>query len=1304
MKNSPDSNILSESSQKNILNYLGNVREFLLPLNFDIKSEDKQKIVKDINNKISSSNIKTQDLDCLMNEEILEIFRSVILKKNLTSSVLEFYDIVLILKPEITKKYRKIYLHFLLSKLIENNTDSKTILDTLRLLKSWIQKSYQNFPSLCGFSLIYLANQKTMSTTKKMAIELLRILAINNIDIFSWIGGFEVLINAILSNDINDLEDKISNTIIYLLDEEKSRNIIIKNFHFGKIFAVFTDIKGNSNIKDESAIELGRMASGFLLKLLSSDSGLFFLIDNRRYMKSLVDSLRQPHQAKNSLFELFEDLLDINKQQPIHTLVLQLELLIKCDFYQILIEMAMIDKHEEKAKDLLKKFLKLCYQIYPLSEIPQNDFLIYSMKTEMDYNIEYENKTLISKIKSILDNNSQILLHKQLLNYFEMNPNRQMTRKNDFLYRCEKLYLKFPVSFKDTRVSNEEPWNFLNIEEQLKLEECSSLFFSFQENHTKWDFRILSSLLDFLYNNDELLKENINKPLFRNLLHFFKPRENSFYTVEWNMNNFRYIELAYKFFKILLNSKSGCHLLESNDNESAFVVSESFMICMKKILTQHEHLRGSLAITYYDTNFTKKRSSNFFKSFNGNNYKEKTIKQKQPSLEIFNQTITLKKDYFSLIGFFTNFKYGRNLLKSNNIFKDLLSLSSLPQYDDLLSIILLSCNYIECSNSINLLINVLKFGSDYLRKICLNIISFLLNSENYSFIYKYFIDDIIDILINKKQKKTKKLKKLIVHILEEMILNSKFDKNILEILPIETTKNSKKLFYAFMRKENCIELIIENGLINSEYERFMNENDPNKYYDEKDEKIESKNERYMEEQYYFTYKHSSQNIDSCFSDSGYYLSSLLRYPWNLKIRIQKDNDHNDFLLRTFAYYNKEKHAIEISGIPINKNFDSVFQNKFDFDDKTWSFGVSLFIGPYSLDTQLKIVKEYFDMINAYSIKRLLDLDNGIIQLKKNGIECFFEEENKREKLIGLKTGKCTYRLRKIILFVFLDKNNDNKKESGNNFFETICQTKKGSEYLKTSKILDKTISNIMKIKSIGSGSLDSAKNSLLSIGNIGKNENGIKIIQNNKILLDLILREFSQQTKFLTLKATCYCVAQMFSSCKTGREILKKYNWNVFFISKKKINENNDHYIVLSSKVVSNKNLQKSDLFNIYLKNTSKRWFLFNLITMRIQDKYKNDNIVLKVINVILEPKLKERLKHRESLNDIKHYIVENKLLEKKDLFFFIIIQLSFFKFSRYRKFFWKILELYFRYDQFFYILENNEEGDKNYQEFILNV
>ena len=1302
MKNSPDSNILSENSQKNILNYLGNVREFLLPLNSDIKSEDKQKIVKDINNKISSSNIKTQDLDCLMNLEILEIFRSVILKKNLTSSVLEFYNIVLILKPSITKKYRKIHLHFLLSKLIENNPDSETILVTLKLLKSWIQKSHNNFPSLCGFSLIYLANQKIMSTTKKMAIELLRILAINNIDVFSWIGGFEVLINAILSNEINDLEDKISNTIIYLLDEEKSRNIIIKDFHFGKIFAVFTDIKGHCGIKDESAIELGRMASGFLLKLLSSDSGLFFLIDNERYMRSLVDSLRQPHQAKDSLFELFGNLLDINTQQPVHTLVLQLELLIKCEFYQILIEMAMIDKHEEKSKDLLKKFLKLCYQIYPLSEIPQNDFLIYSMKTESDYNIEYENKTLISKIKSILDNNSQILLHKQLLNYFEMNENRQLTRKNDFLYRCEKLYLKFPISFKDTRVSNEEPWNFLNIEDELKLEDCTSLFFSLQENYKKWDFRILSSLLDFLYQNDDLLKENINKPLFRNLLHFFKPRENSFFILEWNMNNFKYIELAYKFFKIILNSKSGCHLLESNDNESAFVVSESFMICMKKILTQHEHLKGSIAITYYESNFSKKKKSNFFRSFNENNYKKNNLKQ--PSLEIFNKTITLKKDYFSLIGFFTNFKYGRNLLKANNIFKDLLSLSTLSQYDDLLSIILLSCNYIESPNSIILLINVLKFGSDFLRKICLNIISFLLNSENYIFIYKNFIDDIIDILISKKQKKTKKLKKLILHILEEMILNSIYDQNIFEKLPIETIKNSKKLFYAFMRKENCIELIIKKGLINYEYERFKDENDPNKYYDEKNEKIESKNERYMEEQYYFTYKHSSQNIDSCFSDSGYYLSSLLRYPWNLKIRIQRDNNQNDFLLNTFAYYNKEKHAIEISAVPVSKNFDSVFLNKFDFEDKSWSFGISLFIGPYALDTQLKIVNEYFDMITAYSIKKLLDLDNGIIQLKKNGIECFFEEENKREKLIGLKTGKCTYKLRKIILFVFLDKTNENKKENTNNFFEAICQTRKGSEYLKTSKILEKTISEIMKIKSsIGSGSLDSVKTNLLSIGNIGKTENGIKIIEKKKILLDLILREFSQQTNFLTLKATCYCVAQMFSSCPTGRKILKQYSWNVFFISKKKINENNDHYIVLSPKE-GHKTSQLSDLYNLYLQNTSNRWFLFNLITMRIQDKYKNNEIVLKVINVILEPKLKERLKHRESLNDLKHYIVEHKLLEKKDLFFFILIQLSFFKFSRYRKFFWKILELYFRYDQFFYILDNSDEGDESYQDFILNV
>ena len=45
---------------------------------------------------------------------------------------------------------------------------------------------------------------------------------------------------------MENFAERISDTLIFLLDEEKTRNILINKNYFGKIFACFTDIRTNT--------------------------------------------------------------------------------------------------------------------------------------------------------------------------------------------------------------------------------------------------------------------------------------------------------------------------------------------------------------------------------------------------------------------------------------------------------------------------------------------------------------------------------------------------------------------------------------------------------------------------------------------------------------------------------------------------------------------------------------------------------------------------------------------------------------------------------------------------------------------------------------------------------------------------------------------------------------------------------------------------------------------------------------------------------------------------------------------------
>ena len=77
----------------------------------------------------------------------------------------------------------------------------------------------------------------------------MRVLAIKNLKFLDSIDGVKLLIDSILNKEHNKIEnfaERISDTLVFLLDEEKTRKIFINKNYFGKIFACFTDIRTNN--------------------------------------------------------------------------------------------------------------------------------------------------------------------------------------------------------------------------------------------------------------------------------------------------------------------------------------------------------------------------------------------------------------------------------------------------------------------------------------------------------------------------------------------------------------------------------------------------------------------------------------------------------------------------------------------------------------------------------------------------------------------------------------------------------------------------------------------------------------------------------------------------------------------------------------------------------------------------------------------------------------------------------------------------------------------------------------------------
>lgn len=1291
---------ITDNEKKNLFNCLQNIRD-LLPTKKQLTSIEKYHILLDINNKINQS-IKPANLDALQSEEVFTIYRDILLEKEkgLDIEALNFFEFFLRINPQLSTLYKKLKVHFIISRTIEKdyitNPESKPIIKYIKFLKSWIKLSPTNFPRLCGFSLIALATfERKMTNVKKFSIELLRLLAIHNTELFSWIGGFGVMANAVVNKEIDEIDDlsaKIADTIIYLLDEEKSRNIMMRHFDFAKIFAVFTDIKTNMvrSANDIEAHEGARLACQFILRMLRSPPGLLFLIQNKRYMESLVEAFRQPTPLQGVLFELFEELLNLQAQQIAYMLILQLYLLIECNFYNALLELAMVEKFEEKSKDLMKMFLKLCYNIYPQSHIPSNEFLTYAMKKNIDNAEAYDNKTLVSKIKSIMDNNSKIMFTQQLMKYFEMNPNSEEIRKNSFLYTCETLYLNLPSCYKDTRIVRKDVWMNLQVEPEPSMGDCFYLLKNLSEDPTKWPLQKLKLLFEKLGDIKKHAGEYIKEPLFKQILFFFQPRDNNFIYLPWKPQNFIHIEIAYKFFTIMLSVKEGVQLLESRISEGTFMIYESFMNTLQKLLTEHKQfLKGSMlkldVSTYNDMNksaITESKGRKQFYSFVESN----PLIHKPKSLEFDNINVTLFREYFALIGYFTFFKKGSDLLKKYEILDKFAKLAKHSRFDHIISIFIISCNYTKDKIVRDFFLQVFNVGSEYLVRICLNVCSFLINSEYYNLIFIWMIDPIIDKLNTKARKE---VKWLIIDILTELVLYTKYDLQILKKLNIELLKNNKKLLYALLRKENCIPLLEDSGLVKLAYENFKNDEEPVKAFEQIEKKllVSTSHIREIDENYYFLYKHSHLNIDFCYSDSGSYLAALLRYPWGLRARIEQASKEYNISLNSLVCYNKEKNAIEIIGTMNNLSSLEILNEGFKFDkNEIWSFGVSLFVGSFLVNQLLEVVEvDYFTKIDYYCLQNLKQLDKDRYKIVKNGVEYYFK-----------KTANNRYTVNKVVLYIYLeniDKKSSAKEKSSeaDNFFDVICKTKEGAEYLRKNFIIHEITDKLNEITDT-----EEIKINILNIGNIAQNEEGAKILQDNKNLLKLLLVDYFKQKQSLSLKGVSLHVAHMFAKSATGRKLLSHHDWDVYFIYKKRISDPDDQYIAFPQ---LNKNENKA---HVEKTEPKKQWVVFHNIVTHVHGQFKDSKSIQKqFIDFIVEiSKNKSGDMKKDSKERIAYF--KDNISEDIDLFMYIIVQLSFYIFSKnYRRNLWMILDVFFYTNNFLMLLD---EADSIYNDFILNI
>jgi rapamycin-insensitive companion of mTOR len=299
--------------------------------------------------------------------------------------------------------------------------------------------------------------------TKKAAIEIIRILALQNTEICEYGGGIRILCEAIVDPTFEIASKVITNTIIYLLNSPETRDCIIQNLQIPRIFSMFTDIDRSDfsqKAEEQNVFETKlRLASNAILIFFKSwPGGLIYLGDEKISIKSLIEALRQPVKPiiREYIFQLFDEILKTgvslcpqeqeNPSDPMRrslaqSAYIQTKLLKEARLYDVLLELSSVDSPEiaMRAQSQLKLFSHMMYHLIPLEEVKKPDFLMNSInldETQFDY--------LRAKCSTIFENMNTKLVNKRKSKKF----------KNEFLYKCEYFYLNMTYTFADNRYSS----------------------------------------------------------------------------------------------------------------------------------------------------------------------------------------------------------------------------------------------------------------------------------------------------------------------------------------------------------------------------------------------------------------------------------------------------------------------------------------------------------------------------------------------------------------------------------------------------------------------------------------------------------------------------------------------------------------------------------------------------------------------------------------------------------------------------------------------------------------------------------
>ncbi len=953
-----------------------------------------------------------QSINNLFSNDHFIIFRKVILEeKNIRIKALKILRVLIEISPKyFTNKYLNHMYPFIICKILEDFKHGifEERYECLKLIHTWLTFSEKNFPLIFCQGIAAMA--KGDEVFKKGSIEFLRNLAIKKPDLCSTVGGFRILINTLLDDSCIEMSDNIFYTLLYVINCPNKRKYFNDFEDFYEIFSIFT--KRDFTLKDKdkndfyteeknkTEVKL-QISKSIIEKLLKTWPGYSLIMGDYMAMGSVIEALNTDTSMsiKSTILNMMKEILE-NEYIVIDNFT-SLSSPSKDDFYINKVYLAYILQglQSNKLYENLIKFI----------DSENNSLTEYAHKLTLKYTILYsklsntdlqlpflneklEKQKMLEQVTNLNNSNDSSIISST--SSFKGIDDDVVNTKVKIMHLLDQTFYHFnckDISNVDLEnlsteviIASHSIVNMQNIKKynnQYSIESSKKELYmitddSFQQilkssklldskEFRLWDWKHIDDILDIVENRKDLIMDLYKQKFFKRLLFSFMPSKNQICSLKWDAENFNYVSIGSKFFKLLSNSSEGISILDTSPEDYIFQKTltwyEDFQICLDNILNSN-----NINIIY-------------------------DVEQPFSIIKIYKY---MSRQIFTYIGIISQSIQGEEYLDKKGFFKLIAKfLNKGSTYDYILTLLVDNLNF-NSKNVIEFMKQLLERGSKQIKRYIIEHIRCLL---------KFGKDVMLNIqtLMNTLDPNDKDCNNVIISILTYLVLEGRYVDEIVKNKDYINKLSSinKEIIYIMMRNKEAFDLLNDN-FINQEIQNIDVEKIIKDYSENLVDSMteifnsdDNKNDNY--------YLHINlPKIENQYENYSE-LFWLKQLPFNVNIHIMRGNEkRQEAILNSYIEYIDGKNLLLYSKLQEGNNIE------INFDENEIKFLCCL--GYFNVDRACKLIPHYVNFLTFGSSEFIQKLkiesqNQTYFKIQKEGVTFILnkKDNNKDSKIYSI---------------------------------------------------------------------------------------------------------------------------------------------------------------------------------------------------------------------------------------------------------------------------------------------------------------